>query len=97
MVGPRVVKPTMPVVLVLTPSIDGGLSSTSSRNTPGARYSGIAALLLRAAAAHHGANRQSRVEVGASQRTGQVRVCGGDPAAAARNTGRGRRAMPAMT
>ena len=31
----------MPVVLVLTASIEGGLSSTSSRNTPGARYSGI--------------------------------------------------------
>src|SRR5258707_11747586 len=43
MVGPRIAKPTMPVVLVLTPSIEGALSSTSSRKTPGARYSGMAA------------------------------------------------------
>jgi hypothetical protein len=39
--GPNLAKPTNPVVLVATPSIDFDRKLTSSTNTPGARYSGI--------------------------------------------------------
>src|SRR6516165_292530 len=39
--GPRSVTPTIPVVLVLTPSIGFGPASTSSTYTPGLKYSGM--------------------------------------------------------
>jgi hypothetical protein len=41
--GPRVVAPTNPAVLVLTPSIARRRGGTSSMKTPGARYSGMPA------------------------------------------------------